>query len=40
MRYYTHVTEKMGMLARNALETTVTFDAFNNIELMPELVVN
>lgn len=40
LRYYTHVTEKMGMLARNALETTVTFDAFNNTELMPELVVN
>mgnify|MGYP001035082354 CR=1 FL=1 len=40
LRYYTHVTEKMGILAKNALETTVTFDAFNNIELMPELVVN
>lgn len=40
LRYYTHVTEKMGILAKNALETTVTFDAFNNIEFMPELVVN
>lgn len=40
LRYYTHVTEKMGILAKNALETTVTFDAFNNIELMSELVVN
>ena len=40
LRYYTHVTEKMGILARNALETTVTFDAFNSTEFMPELVVN
>ena len=28
LKYYTHVTEKMGALARNALESSVTFDAF------------
>ena len=29
LKYYTHVTEKMGALARNALETSVTFKEFN-----------
>lgn len=28
LKYYTHVTEKMGALARNTLESSVTFDAF------------
>ncbi len=40
LRYYTHVTEKMGILARNALETTVTFAAFNDASIKPVLVVN
>lgn len=29
LKYYTHVTEKMSLLARNALETNVTFAEFN-----------
>ena len=29
LKYYTHVTEKMSTLARNALENNVTFDEFN-----------
>ena len=28
LRYYTHVTEKMGNAVRNALESTVTFNGF------------
>lgn len=40
LRYYTHVTEKMGILARNALESTVTFTIFNDPSMMPALVVN
>lgn len=40
LRYYTHVTEKMGILARNALESTVTFAIFNDVSMMPALVVN
>lgn len=40
LRYYTHVTEKMGSLARNALESNVTFAAFNDVNAIPKLVVN
>ncbi|MBQ9986578.1 MAG: site-specific integrase [Oscillospiraceae bacterium] len=40
LRYYTHVTEKMGVLARNALESTVTFTIFNDANMKPALVVN
>ena len=40
LRYYTHVTEKMGILARNALETSVTFAVFNDVNAKPALVVN
>lgn len=29
LKYYTHVTDKMSSLARNALESNVTFDEFN-----------
>ena len=29
LKYYTHVTDKMSSLARNALETNVTFAEFN-----------
>ena len=28
LRYYTHITEKMGNIASQALESTVTFDSF------------
>lgn len=40
LRYYTHVTEKMGILAKNALESSVSFDVFKDDSLMPILVVN
>ncbi len=40
LKYYTHVTEKMGIIARNALESTVTFTIFTNVQAMPTLVVN
>ncbi len=29
LKYYTHVTDKMSSLARNALESNVTFAEFN-----------
>ena len=32
LRYYTHITEKMGGMARQALESAVSFAAFNNEE--------
>ncbi|MBE6700390.1 MAG: site-specific integrase [Ruminococcaceae bacterium] len=32
LRYYTHITEKMGGMARKALESAVSFAAFNNEE--------
>ena len=40
LRYYTHVTEKMGIIARNALESTVTFAAFSEPVDQSFLVVN
>lgn len=40
LRYYTHVTEKMGNLARNALESNVTFNLFTDANMKPTLVVN
>ncbi len=32
LRYYTHITEKMGGMARQALESAVSFAAFNDKE--------
>lgn len=40
LRYYTHVTEKMGIIAKNALESTVTFLAFSKPVDQSFLVVN
>lgn len=40
LRYYTHVTEKMGIIARNALESTGTFAAFSEPVDQSFLVVN
>ena len=40
LRYYTHVTEKMGVIAKNALESSVTFNQFTDDNIKPVLVVN
>ena len=32
LRYYTHVTDKMSSSARDALESTVSFDSFGGTE--------
>ena len=40
LRYYTHITEKMGAIARNALESSVSFTAFTDDSIIPTLVVN
>ena len=40
LRYYTHITEKMGIIARNALESKVTFTIFTDVRIKPVLVVN